>query len=46
MRGAQEVRIINMVNPKYSGTKKGFKIEVLQGTTSIVMESVTFNGTV
>lgn len=40
----QVVRIVNMVNPGYSGTFNGFKIEIMDSDSSIVLEKIEFNG--
>ena len=40
------VKIINMVNPNFSGDFKGFKIEIMDGDSSIILEKIEFLGTV
>lgn len=46
MSGPQVVKIINMVNPNFSGIMQGFKIEILEGSSSVVLESVAFPGNI
>ncbi|KAL4505423.1 hypothetical protein ABPG72_002485 [Tetrahymena utriculariae] len=46
LQGPQVVKIINMVNPSFSSIMQGFKIEILEGLSSIVLESVTFPGNI
>ncbi|EAR88803.2 hypothetical protein TTHERM_00262990 (macronuclear) [Tetrahymena thermophila SB210] len=46
LNGPQVVKIINMVNPSFSSIMQGFKIEILEGLSSIVLESVTFPGNI
>jgi len=42
----QSIKIINMVNPDYSGILQGFLIEVMDSDTSIILEKVLFPGNV
>ena len=35
---------MNLVNPGYSGTFNGFKIEIMDSDSSIVMEEKSFPG--
>ncbi len=35
-----------MVNPKYSGTFIGFKIEIMDGDSSIILEKIDFPGNI
>lgn len=40
------VKIINMKNPSFSGLMQGFTIEILQGTSTVVLEKVDFAGNI
>ncbi|KRW99610.1 hypothetical protein PPERSA_03411 [Pseudocohnilembus persalinus] len=40
----QQVKIINMINPSFAGTFEGFKIEIMDGDSSIVLEQIEFSG--
>ncbi|KAL4456526.1 hypothetical protein ABPG74_000633 [Tetrahymena malaccensis] len=40
------VKLINMVNPYYSGFMQGFAVEVLQGNSTIVLEKAYFPGNI
>jgi hypothetical protein len=42
----QEVTIVNMVNPNYSDAFTGFKIEIMDGGTSMVRETFTLANTI
>lgn len=45
----QVVKIPNMVNPNFSGDFNGFKIEIMNGDSSVILEKVeypTFSDTV
>jgi len=46
MNGRTLARIINMVNPPFSGPVTPFRIEVLEANTSIVREVLTFDGNI
>ncbi|EGR31412.1 hypothetical protein IMG5_110280 [Ichthyophthirius multifiliis] len=39
-------RVINMINPDFSGIMQGFKIEVLELDSSLVLEKVEFGGNI
>ena len=34
-----------MVNPNFSGDFEGFKIEIMNGDSSIILEKIEFTGT-
>lgn len=42
----QSIKIVNMVNPDYSGILQGFLIEVMDSDTSIIKEKIEFAGNV
>ncbi|KAL4456555.1 hypothetical protein ABPG74_000662 [Tetrahymena malaccensis] len=46
IQGNQVVRIINMKNPNFSGIMQGFTIEILQGTSTVVLEKILFPGNI
>ncbi|EAR88802.2 hypothetical protein TTHERM_00262980 (macronuclear) [Tetrahymena thermophila SB210] len=46
IQGNQVVRIINMRNPNFSGIMQGFTIEILQGTSTVVLEKIQFPGNI
>jgi len=40
------VKIVNIVNPNFSGDFEGFKIEIMDGDSSVILEKIEFPGTV
>ncbi|KAL4505422.1 hypothetical protein ABPG72_002484 [Tetrahymena utriculariae] len=46
IQGNQVVRIINMRNPNFSGIMQGFTIEILQGSSTVVLEKIYFPGNI
>ena len=46
LNGEMSVTVIGMVNPLYSGTMKGFIVEILEGTSSRVLEKKLVDGNV
>lgn len=44
--GKVQVSVVNIVTPSFSGLMQGFRIELMQGVTPIVLESIDFDGNI
>lgn len=42
----QVARIGNMINPSFSGVMQGFTIDILEGSSTVVLETIYFPGNV